>query len=151
MIGRAEERPGCTLGQVHTQRDRCCLEHTLETPYVSGLGVFGPSGTWPARAPAETGPHRRGKGREDSAAQLMTAVNVHAPVVVEAGHTCGSPLMVVCLMARAGAVRLANDRVGVTTTGRTTSVVVTYRACLECVAVVAMCGASRVLRAMVRH
>ena len=151
MIGRAEERGGRTRGRVRTQRDRCCLEHTPRAPGVSGHGAFGPSGTWPARAPAEMGPRRTGKGREGSAVRLTTAVDVVVPAAVGAGHTCDSPLMVVCLMVRVGAVRLANGRVGVMTIGGATSVAMICRAYPGYAAAVAMSVASRVLRVMVQR
>ena len=76
MIGRAEERGGRTRGRVRTQRDRCCLEHTPRAPGVSGHGAFGPSGTWPARVPAEMGPRRTEKGQEGSAVRLVVHTQV---------------------------------------------------------------------------
>ena len=97
------------------------------------------------------GLRRKEKGREDSAAQSRTAADVDVPVAAGAGHTCGSPLMAVCLMARVGAVRLVNGRVGVMTTGEATSVAVTCRACRGCIVVVARYTAFRVLKEMARH
>lgn len=146
MIGRAEERGGRTRGRAHTQRDRCCPEHSLRAP-----GVFGPSGMWPARASAETGPRQTGMGRWGSAVRSTSVVDVAVLVAAGAGHTCDSLLTVVCLAGRVAAVLLENGRVGVMTTGGATSVAATCRAYLGC-GVVAVVGVGlRALRATARH
>lgn len=83
--------------------------------------------------------------------RLTSAVHADVLVAAGAGHTHGSPLVVVCLMGRVEAVLLEYGRVGVTTAGGATSVAVTCRTYLRCVAVVAMYVVARVLRAMIRR